>query len=339
MSALLTGLDDEALEALVKREPSNVAALAERGERKARAGDHRAAVAFFKAALGAASAQARTGPLPAELRGPIERAQRGLQEGNQAFHRHLEEGLAAAGFPQGRRPPGFQHSLELMLGQRQLSSMGIQQPGQYYYPDLPQRRYYEPGEFSWAAAVEAATPAIRAELEAYLAEGSADFRPYLVSNPERPPSNFHGLRDNPAWSTLYLWENGRANEALAERFPATMKAMDAVDLARISIRAPSILFSRLGPGATIPPHHGAINARLICHLPLIVPPGCGFRVGGETREWSEGKLLIFDDSVLHEAWNNSAEDRIILIFDCWRPEVPAEDRKAIAAMFEAIDGH
>ena len=41
--------------------------------------------------------------------------------------------------------------------------------------------------------------------------------------------------------------------------------------------------------------------------------------------------------MLHEAWNNSGEDRIILIFDCWRPEVPAEDRRAIAAMFEAID--
>mgnify|MGYP003340156387 CR=1 FL=1 len=338
MPALLSELDDAGLDTLIAREPGNIAALVERGHRRAEAGDHRAAVAFFKAALGAAGELAQRGPLAADLRAPIERAQRGLQEGHAAFQQHLENSLAAAGFPEGRRPPGFQHSLDLMLGRRQLTEASIQQPGQYLYPGLPQRRYYDAGEFAWAPTVEAAAPAIRAELEAYLAQGSADFRPYLVSNPDRPPSNFHGLTDNPAWSTLYLWENGRANEAIAERFPATMAAMASVDLARISVRAPSILFSRLGPGATIPPHHGAINARLICHLPLIVPEGCGFRVGGETREWHEGKLLIFDDSVLHEAWNRSGEDRIILIFDCWRPEVPADDRRAIAAMFEAIDG-
>lgn len=339
MSALLIDVDDNALDALIAREPKNVAALVERGDRKARTGDHRAAVAFFKAALTAASEQAQAGPLPANLRQSIERAQRGLQEGHQAFHAHLETSLAAAGFPQGQRPEGFQHSLELMLGQRQIQTMGIQQPGQYFYPGLPQRRYYEAAEFSWAAAVEEAALAIRAELDRYLASGANAFRPYLVSNPERPPSDFHGLRDNPAWSTLYLWEQGKKVDGITDLFPETMAAMDKVDLARISIRAPSILFSRLGPGATIPPHHGAINARLICHLPLVVPPGCGFRVGGESREWQEGKLLIFDDSVLHEAWNKSAEDRIILIFDCWRPEVPSEDRRAISAMFEAIDGY
>jgi aspartyl/asparaginyl beta-hydroxylase (cupin superfamily) len=68
-----------------------------------------------------------------------------------------------------------------------------------------------------------------------------------------------------------------------------MEALERLDLPRITKRAPSILFSRLAGGARIPPHHGVMNARLICHLPLIVPPGCGFRVGGETRQWHEGK--------------------------------------------------
>lgn len=331
-------MTDEELQQLIEAEPSNVAALVERGSRSAAAGDHRAAVAFFKAALAAAAEQARKGPLPSALQQPIARAQQGVAEGHAAFLRQLEDHLERAGFPEGQRPERFQHSLDLMLGRRQPTGSSIQQPFQYFYPDLPQRRYYEASEFPWSRTVEAAVPAIRAELMAYLAEGSPSFRPYIVSNPDRPPSDFHGLRDNPAWSTLYLFEQGREVAGITERFPATMAAMAAVDLARISVRAPSILFSRLAGGATIPPHHGAINARLICHLPLIVPPGCGFRVGGEMREWEVGKLLVFDDSVLHEAWNNSDEDRIILIFDCWRPEVPAEDRRAIAAMFEAIDG-
>jgi aspartyl/asparaginyl beta-hydroxylase (cupin superfamily) len=81
-----------------------------------------------------------------------------------------------------------------------------------------------------------------------------------------------------------------------------------------------------------------LNSRLICHLPLIVPPGCWLRVGNETREWDDGKLLIFDDSIEHEARNPSGEMRIVLIFDIWRPELSAGEREGISAIFDAIDG-
>ena len=64
-----------------------------------------------------------------------------------------------------------------------------------------------------------------------------------------------------------------------------------------------------------------------------------FRVGGDTRKWHEGELLVFDDTVEHEAWNDSDRDRIILIFDVWRPEVTPDERRAITAMFAAIDGY
>jgi aspartyl/asparaginyl beta-hydroxylase (cupin superfamily) len=80
-----------------------------------------------------------------------------------------------------------------------------------------------------------------------------------------------------------------------------------------------------------------LNSRLICHLPLIVPKGCWLRVGNETREWEEGKLLIFDDSIEHEAMNPTGELRIILLFDIWRPEVGEEERAAISAIFDEID--
>jgi aspartyl/asparaginyl beta-hydroxylase (cupin superfamily) len=74
-------------------------------------------------------------------------------------------------------------------------------------------------------------------------------------------------------------------------------------------------------------------------LPLIVPPGCGFRVGGETRAWEEGRLLVFDDTVEHEAWNHGDRDRILLIFDIWRPELDADERRAVTALFEAVDSY
>ena len=85
----------------------------------------------------------------------------------------------------------------------------------------------------------------------------------------------------------------------------------------------------------MPAHTGMFNTRLICHLPLIVPPGCGFRVGNQVREWEVGKLLIFDDTIEHEAWNDSDEDRVVLIFDIWRPELSPAERDEVEALFSA----
>jgi aspartyl/asparaginyl beta-hydroxylase (cupin superfamily) len=82
-----------------------------------------------------------------------------------------------------------------------------------------------------------------------------------------------------------------------------------------------------------------VNTRLICHLPLIVPQGCELRVGNETRQWVEGKAWVFDDTIEHEAWNRSAETRVILLFEIWRPELTAEERMLVDAMFTAIDDH
>ena len=78
---------------------------------------------------------------------------------------------------------------------------------------------------------------------------------------------------------------------------------------------------------------------MICHLPLIVPPGCSLRVGSETREWVEGKAWVFDDSIEHEAWNRSDQTRVILLFEAWRPELSTKERDLVTAMFGAIDGY
>lgn len=327
--------DEAAVDALLAREPRNIEALIRKGELREQVGDDRAANAFYSAALSAAAAAQ---PLPASLRPLLMQAQQGIARAQAQFERHLEQSLAKAGLGQGKRPRRFEESLELMLGRRQ-ASLELQQPTSYYFPGLPQRRYYDRLDLPWTGEVEAAAPAIKAELLDYLAAGEDHFSPYMVSDPTRPRSDVHGLLDNPDWSTLYIWSEGGPVPGLTERFPRTIEVLEKLELPRITTRAPSILFSRLSPGARIPPHHGVMNARLICHLPLIVPPGCGFRVGGETREWHEGELLIFDDTVEHEAWNNGTADRIVLIFDVWRPEVAPDERRAITALFETVDSY
>lgn len=99
--------------------------------------------------------------------------------------------------------------------------------------------------------------------------------------------------------------------------------------------SPNAMFSLLAPRTRIPPHTGVANTRLVCHLPLIVPPNCGFRVGETTREWRVGEAFVFDDTIEHEAWNESDELRVVLIIDLWAPALGATERAAVAAVIGA----
>ncbi|MGH8261908.1 MAG: aspartyl/asparaginyl beta-hydroxylase domain-containing protein, partial [Steroidobacteraceae bacterium] len=225
--------------------------------------------------------------------------------------------------------------LALLTGKKQPY---IQQPRAYYFPELPQIQFFPRAKFPWLNAVEAATDAICSELEQILQRPEA-FVPYLQSVPNTPTRPDAALVNSLDWSAFFLWKNGAVLEENAARCPRTMVALEQVPLTRIKGRAPSILFSLLKPGTRIAPHTGFINARLICHLPLIVPPRCGFRVGNEVREWVKGTAWVFDDTIEHEAWNDSDQTRVVLIFDVWRPELTSEERGLIEALMGAVDSY
>ena len=115
-----------------------------------------------------------------------------------------------------------------------------------------------------------------------------------------------------------------------------LAALELAPLERIAGRSPFALFSKLAPGAVIAPHTGFHNSRLVCHLPLIVSDGCGFRVGNETRTWQAGKAFVFDDTIEHEARNESGDTRIVLIFNIWRPDLTADERGLVANLMDGI---
>ena len=310
--------------------PPDIVQLLDSGDAFARDGDDKAAMAFYQRALRSAAAGA---PIAPQLGDRLTAAQQFMARRVESFQHALARSLEGLEPEDGAARTRLTHALEMLRGERTIYP---QQPTVLYHPYLAQRQFFEREEFDWAAELEAATPAIREELSALLSEG-ADFRPYVEKEANRPTRDFHGLNENRSWSALYLWRDSKLVEANAARCPRTHAALAKVPLSRIGSRTPVVLFSRLEPGAHIPPHHGMLNCRLICHLPLIVPPGCWLRVGNETRQVEEGKLLIFDDSIEHEAMNPSGELRIILLFDIWRPELTAEEREGISAIFEAID--
>jgi aspartyl/asparaginyl beta-hydroxylase (cupin superfamily) len=305
-------------------------ALLDRADEYARAGDPKAATSFYQAALQLARAMPQ---FDARMADRLRTAQAFIQQRAGEFQHRLDAALSDFRPENAAAEERLTHSLEMLKGAREIFP---QQPKVFYYPYLAQRQFFERGEFDWVADVEAAAPAIRDELLALLNEG-AGFRPYVEDEPNRPRREFHHLNNDPSWSALYLYRDGEVVPDIAGRCPRTMEALSKVPLTHIGKRTPSALFSRLEPGAHIPPHNGMLNCRLICHLPLIVPNRCWLRVGNETREWEEGKMLIFDDSIEHEAKNPSGELRIILLFDVWRPELTATERQAISAIFDAID--
>ena len=319
-----------ALDRLLAIDPRHLRGLMMKADHFAAVGDPRAAAAFCRQALKVSPPAER---LPPELASELRRAQAMSDAYAADYERHLLGAVGAvAEGPGGER---FRESVDLMLGRKRVY---LQEPRHYYFPGLPQIQFYGREPFPWLAGLEAAAPAIRAELEALLKDGAA-FTPYVKSQSDRPFDDGHGMRDNADWSALYLWRDGERVDEIADRCPATLAAMAKLPLCGIAGRTPSILFSRLAPGARIPPHNGFINARLIGHLPLIVPGGCGFRVGNETREWREGEAWLFDDTIEHEAWNDSGEDRIILIFDVWRPELSEAERAMVVGLFAAVDAY
>ncbi len=201
------------------------------------------------------------------------------------FEAFLEDRLLRQGLAEGRSAARFRQSLDILLGRKKIY---FQQPHTYFFPELPQIQFYDRSDFPWLDKVEAATADIRTELLEVLKQESA-FRPYIQGDPRRPRKEQSGMTDNPDWGAFYFWKDGELVPENAARCPRTTKVMEDVPLDRVKNRSPSVLFSLLRPGARIPPHSGLVNTRLICHLPLIVPPNCGFRVGNDTARRSKAR--------------------------------------------------
>ncbi len=123
-----------------------------------------------------------------------------------------------------------------------------------------------------------------------------------------------------------------AARSLPSTAPTTAAALDEVEMAEIGGLCPNAMFSALAPHTEIPPHHGETNARLVVHLPLVVPNNCLYRVGFEQRRWEVGKVLIFDDTLEHMARNDSDELRVVLIFDVWNPLLSQEERALVQTL-------
>lgn len=212
------------------------------------------------------------------------------------------------------------------------------EPTHFHFPGLVEREYHDRSLFPWLAELEAATDAIHAEFEAVAAAERAELVPYIQYPDGAPVAQWKALNHSRDWTAIHLWQYGRRIDANARHCPATMDLIARFPQPRIGGCSPNAMFSLLAPRTRIPPHHGVANTRLVCHLPLIVPDGCWFRVGAETRSWQRGAAWLFDDTIEHEAMNPSEALRVILIIDIWHPGLSPAERAAVTALLEAEAG-
>lgn len=243
--------------------PSTIDGLLAQGDGYAAKDGVRAAASYYQAALKAAQ---QGGAIDPALQSRLTAAASYVRQTAEAYKKSLRAVIAERTAAPGRTDR-LCHAVEILTGERELFLQG---PSVFYLPYLANRQFFERDEFDWVPALEAEAPTIKAELEAVLAEG-ADFLPYVEDDPDRPRREFHGLHGDLSWTALYLWRDGRTVEQNARRFPRTMAALEKVPMTHIGAKTPSVLFSRLTPGAHIPPHRGMLNCRLIAHLPLIAP--------------------------------------------------------------------
>ena len=280
-------------------------------------------------AYGHAIAQ-RPDELPPHLAGPFERAERL----HAAYVERMEAGLArAAGAfevrlssPERRRLARF--ASNIVRRTRPFHS----EPSHFHYPGLVEREFHDPEDFPWLGELEAATSAIRDEFHRLMASERAELVPYIQYSEDQPLRQWKGLNWNKAWTAIHLLRNGATIEANARHCPRTLGLLQRIGQPWIVGRSPNAMFSLLAPHTRIPPHEGVANTRLVCHLPLIVPEGCWFRVGAETRRWEPGKAFVFDDTIEHEAANDSDRLRVVLIFDLWHPGLSPAEREAVGAL-------
>ncbi|MBE1159283.1 aspartyl/asparaginyl beta-hydroxylase domain-containing protein [Dyella acidiphila] len=271
------------------------------------------------------------------LRDAVKHSMRYVDAGRPAWFRQVLEPLQQRyGVAQMRR---VADCLASYLGERPVATPDPRQrPKFLYFPGLPSQPYYPRERFPWHAELEAATASIRQELQAVLAQRDS-LEAFLDAPPPGQMQQAMLQSSGPqpaAWDAYFFYRHGERYDAHAAACPRTAALLDGLPLTRIPGHAPETLFSVLTPGTHILPHTGVTNLRLVTHLPLLVPADCALCVGGELHAWREGHCVTFDDTFEHEAWNRSAETRVVLILDSWNPDLTDAERVAVTELIEAI---
>jgi aspartate beta-hydroxylase len=321
----------DVIETALAVEPYCWPALLSKAQLIERRQGHRAAAEVYRNVLRIAPPEAQR---PPALRAALAHAKECIDRTGRELTEFLEHRLGAR--MERLRPEEAQRWREAGAWVAGQSQPYHSVPNRLLVPRLPAVPFFDRAQFPWVPALEAKTTEIMQEMLIAHAQAQEEFAPYVAYDPGTPVNQWRELNHSRRWSSYFLWRNGQAVEEHQRQCPQTSAALREIEMADIGGLCPNAMFSALAPHTAIPPHHGETNARLVVHLPLVVPDSCLYRVGFEKRRWKVGEVLIFDDSIEHEARNDSDELRVVLIFDVWNPLLSLAERDMVREISVAL---
>lgn len=316
----------DAIDRALALSPLDFSALLARAMLLERMVDARAGEAFDRAL----SQAPEDGELPPYMASAVAHARQQVER-----HRSEVEQRLARQVPEGLSPGERARVNRFITNSSRATRYYPQDPSHFHYPGLPVAEFHDREMFPQLKGLEERTADILAEFRGLLEAEARELVPYIQYPDQVPLRQWKALNHNTNWSALHLIRNGVRVEQNTRHCPRTTAVMGELPQPDVPSASPNAMFSLLAPRTRIPPHTGVANTRLVCHLPLIVPPNCGFRVGATTTEWKVGEAFVFDDTIEHEAWNDSEELRVVLILDLWPPALSAAEREAVAALIPA----
>ncbi len=175
-----------------------------------------------------------------------------------------------------------------------------------FLPGVPAQGLYESSQIPWAAVLEENYEEIQREVADLLQSQETDSQ----------------------WGMLYLYLDSQPQLENLQRCPKTWALLESLPRADREHNG----ISTLTAGDRVPPHSGLINGSLRVILPLLTPEQSGLRVGDKEILWQPGEAVVFDDSYLHEAWNEGEQLRAILVLSTWHPDFNEEEIEAVRAV-------
>ncbi|MEM8787931.1 MAG: aspartyl/asparaginyl beta-hydroxylase domain-containing protein [Pseudomonadota bacterium] len=147
------------------------------------------------------------------------------------------------------------------------------------------------------------------------ARGVLRFRDEIPAFQEISPDQYR-IATAKNWRTFILYGFGEQLEKNCAQMPKTAAMLGKVPNIQIA------WLSILAPGYHIPAHTGVTKGVVRAHLGLLIPKEaekCRIRVDDQVEHWEPGKMIVLDDTYEHEVWNDTDEERVILLFDFDRP--------------------
>lgn len=170
--------------------------------------------------------------------------------------------------------------------------------------------YLKPDDFYWTKLIENDFTKIKSEYDSFMSSNSTVLDICKVSEEQ-----YNVVEEN-QWDFIPLYFYGTEIESFTKYFPDTIKC-----LAKIPGMTTSFI-SILKPGTFVKEHRGAYKGYLRYQIGIKIPQPstqCGLKIKDVIYNWNEGESVIFDDTYLHTAWNNSNELRAVLYVDFIRP--------------------